>query len=152
MGSNKNRKPLLYLQDMYCYKDDSSRQPKTKKSFGHPDVVDTTPYSIYTSHGLFEYGLFRFYTRKFKCSFYIYMWFILFYSDWFNCMKVLHPRGFFSLSTNRIWSWLKLHLHLYRLLATTTKYIININFTYLKSNKFWKFGLLKITIDRDISR
>ena len=24
---------------------------------------------------------------------------------------------------------LKLHLHLYRLLATTTKYIININFT-----------------------
>ena len=43
MGSNKNRKPLLYLRDMYCYKDYSSRQPRTKKSFGRPGAVDTTP-------------------------------------------------------------------------------------------------------------
>ena len=28
---------------MYCYKDDSSRQPETKKSSGRPDAVDTTP-------------------------------------------------------------------------------------------------------------
>ena len=43
MVSNKNRKPLLYLRDMYCYKDDSSGQPKTKKSFGRTEAVDTTP-------------------------------------------------------------------------------------------------------------
>ena len=35
----------------------------------------------------------------------------------------------------RQYKQLKLHLHLYRLLATTTKYIININFTLKQSSE-----------------
>ena len=34
---------VISSRHVLCYKDDSSGQPKTKKSFGHPYAVDTTP-------------------------------------------------------------------------------------------------------------